>query len=151
MNTNNILLKKVSESILLEEEEVSIFSFTLSDYQTLVPGDYVYDIVIDTDTGAQFTLIDRAYFSVIKSSSGSPDFETSRLLSLNSRGFYLSNTPMVCKFNHRRINRTDAEGTLILFNRIKPPNISESDDDNSLILFSQRSEGDDGENTLIIF
>lgn len=148
MNTQKVILKKISESIVLEEGEVSIFVFTLDDYRVLLPGDYIYNIMIDTGAGTQYTLVDRAYFSVIKSPSGIPEFETSRLQTFNDRSFYLSNVPMICKFNHTKIRRRDADGTLVLFNRLVPPTVSEDEDDNSLILFSE--SGDD-EDTLIIF
>jgi len=150
MNTDKVLLKKISESIIVDSEEVSIFSFQMEDYRVLVPGNYVYDVVIEVNTGTHYTLVDRAYLSVIKSAYAIPEFETGRLTPMSSRSFYLSNTALICKFNHRKIQRKDADGTLILFNRVSPPSVSEDDADDSLILFSN-ADDDNEESTLIIF
>lgn len=154
IDTNKTVLVKTAESIKVNGEESLVFIFEPTE---LSHGDYKYDIVLDASTGYRHTLIDKAYFNVLKSKSPvslpGGEFTPRRLDSMETERMCMSSTPLVCDFKYSSIMKEEVPGTLILFDRIKRKKEDPETDEDTLILYDQhlKPESEKDEGTLIIF
>lgn len=152
--SKNIILQKVSESVKVNGQDCIIFTFKDSE---IPAGDYVYDLVLETESSFDYTLIDNANLHIIRDNNPPVEFEVGRLVSLDSKSMYLCKTPLVCNFDYVQIDREEAEGTLVMYDKEvykKPESSEEGTDDDSLILFNILNDNEDDpdtEDTLILF
>ena len=154
-----VLTTKTAEYILLEGEESAVFNFDSSDSTVIPQGDYFYDILLETEIGSTYTLIDNAHFNVLECKNPYPnplgnEFDPKRLLSADTSSLYLCSTPLVCSFEYVQLPKKEVDGTLVLFDKVVKGDVSEDtgSEDDTLILFSEtHGSPNKDEGTLIIF
>jgi len=153
-DTEKIILSKVAESITINDEPCSIIVFTSRD---MIPkGDYKYDLILGTIDDSKHMLVSKADLNVLEDRTLTRDlpqlgeFEPHSLEDINSNTMSLSKDELICNFTPIIINKEEAEGTLILFNKInKVDDTDEDTTEGDLILFDPKVEN--SEDTLILF
>lgn len=97
------------KSVVLDVEGVPSLVFPI--YSNELPrGDYTYELILNTDTGDSYTLIDKAFINVLKSNNALPSTAYQGKIAM-------SKTPLICEFNSTFVNDGGdlLRGSLILF------------------------------------
>ena len=138
-NTGDKILSKVADNIKINDVDTHIIVFGSTDYKILSSENYMYEVIVDTSTGSTYKLIDKDSISIIgapDSLRDSMDIELGRITDINSISYYLSDIPLICTFNQKKVNKSESDdGTLILFDKIESLPDNPDSDDGTLIIF----------------
>lgn len=109
-DTDELVLSKIAEAVKFEGKDIQIITFKDVDTINLTPGDYSYSLLLESHRGLKYTLIHNANLTILDM-----NFQDMHTESTESDIVYLSNTQLICSFDHKRVIVDESDGTLIIF------------------------------------
>lgn len=114
--SNNLILSKVSETFTINDAEITLFIFNID--EPIHKGDYLYDVIVETTSGASLTTISDAPIHILQRTHTSVESTLTSGNESSTSKLNICTTPLVCDYRYVEVEEDSDKdtGTLILFN-----------------------------------